>query len=83
VTQSERIEVSIIVATASIGWLVWPRIVAPMPIWQIVRGLSALLLAQSLVGDTAIILRSRYTLSIGAHKSCSAFAWNQLSVRWE
>jgi len=83
VTQSERIEVLIIAATVPIGWFVLPHVFGPMPIWQIVLGLSALLLAQSLVGDTAIILRSRYTLSIGAHKSCSAFAWNQLSVRWE
>jgi hypothetical protein len=73
VTQSERIEVLIIAATAPIGWFVWPHIFAPMPIWQIVLGLSALLLAQSLVRDTAIIIRSRYKLSGGARKEAQCF----------
>jgi hypothetical protein len=73
VTQSERIEVLIIAATVPIGWFVWPHVFGPMPIWQIVLGLSALLLAQSLVRDTAIILRSRYTSSLGVRKQAQCF----------
>jgi uncharacterized membrane protein YdfJ with MMPL/SSD domain len=56
-TRAEWIEVVAIGSGAAFAWLAWPHISFPMPLWQIVLGLSALLLAQSLVRDVAILLR--------------------------
>jgi hypothetical protein len=62
-TRAEWIELAMIVVVATIGWLVWPYFSAAMPLWQIVLGASALLLAQSLVRDVAILFRSRHSES--------------------
>jgi len=57
--RAEWIEAALIVAVAAASRLVWPLIPGTMPVWQIVLGLSALLLAQSLVRDVAILFRRR------------------------
>jgi hypothetical protein len=57
--RAEWIEAALIVAVAAASRLVWPLIPVTMPVWQIVLGLSALLLAQSLVRDVAILFRRR------------------------
>jgi Ca2+/Na+ antiporter len=44
-----------------------------MPVWQIVLGLSALLLAQSLVRDIAILLRRRHLESSGPRQEAQCF----------
>ena len=58
-TRAEWIEVLAIGIVTTTGWLVWPHFPSTSPLWQIVLGLSALLLAQSLVRDVAILVRSR------------------------
>jgi len=58
-TRAERIEVLVIAALAPISWLVCPHFCTTTPIWQTVLGLSALLLAQGLVRDIAILFRNR------------------------
>ncbi len=56
---AEWIEAGLIVAVAAASRLAWPILPGTMPLWQIVLGLSALLLAQSLVRDVAILFRRR------------------------
>jgi hypothetical protein len=58
-TAAERVELLMIGVAAGIGWLAWPLFSAVFPLWQVVLGLSALLLAQSLVRDVTILLRQR------------------------
>jgi len=72
-TRAEWIELAIIVVVATIGWLVWPYFSAAMPIWQIVLGASALLLAQSLVRDVAILFRSWRSASNATRKEAQCF----------
>jgi hypothetical protein len=54
---AEWIEVMGIGLVGAAGWLLWPYFPTVLPCWQIVLGLSALLLAQSLVRDVAILFR--------------------------
>jgi hypothetical protein len=72
-TRAEWIELTMIVVGAATGWLVRPYFSAVMPIWQIVLGASALLLAQSLVRDVAILLRSRRLASNAPRKEAQCF----------
>jgi hypothetical protein len=67
-TRAKWIEALAIGVVALIGWLVWPYFPSPTPVWQIVLGTSTLLLAQSLVRDVAILLRSRSSTSIEHRK---------------
>ncbi len=71
-TKAQWIEVSAIAVFTAISWLVWPQFSA-MPLWQIVLGLSALVLAQSLVRDIAILLRSRRSASQEPRKEAQCF----------
>lgn len=72
-TRGEWIEVSVIVALAAVGWMAWPYFPASVPLWQIVLGLSALLLLQSLVRDVAILLRTRNPASGEPRQEASCF----------
>jgi small-conductance mechanosensitive channel len=72
-TKAEWIEVSVIAVLIPIGWLAWPQFSGATPLWQIVLGLSALLLVQSLVRDVAILLRSRRSPSNGPRKEAQCF----------
>jgi hypothetical protein len=54
-TRGEWIEVLVIGLIAPTTWLVWPPIPSSTPVWNIVLGISALLLMQSLVRDIAIL----------------------------
>jgi hypothetical protein len=56
-TRAEWTEVFAIAMIAPASWFIWPHVSFPIPVWQVVLGLSALLLAQSLVRDVAILLR--------------------------
>jgi hypothetical protein len=58
-TRAGQIEVAAIGIVAAAGWLIWPHISFPKPLWRILLGLSALLFAQSLVRDVAILLLRR------------------------
>jgi hypothetical protein len=60
-TRVERIELLVIVSVAVVGWIVQPHLPSAIPLWQFVLGMSALLLAQSLVRDVSILLRQRST----------------------
>ena len=72
-TREEWIEVLVIGAVASMSWLAWPYFTSPIPLWKIVLGLSALLLAQSLARDIAIIVRSQRPASEEPRKEASCF----------
>ena len=54
-TRAESIELLAIGLVAAISWLVQPYLPPIIPLWQIVLGVSALLLGQSLVRDVAIL----------------------------
>ena len=69
-TRAERIELLVIAVLAPTGWLIWPHFPTAMPLWQLVLDLSALLLAQSLVRDVAILLRSRRSASLRKEGQC-------------
>jgi hypothetical protein len=58
-TRAEWIEVLAIGGGATASWLAWPYFYHTMAVWQIVLDASALLLAQSLVRDVAILFRHR------------------------
>jgi hypothetical protein len=60
-TRAEWIEVLVIGVAATGSWLMRPFLPGTMPLWKIVLGLSALLLAQSLARDAAILLRRSRT----------------------
>jgi hypothetical protein len=62
-TRAEWIEVLVIVVLAPASWIAWPYFAPTMPLWQLALSLSALLLAHSLVRDTAVLLRSRMSES--------------------
>jgi hypothetical protein len=70
-TREEWAEVLAIGAVASLSWLAWPYFPSPTPLWQIVLGVSGLLLAQSLVRDVAIVLRTRGAASGEPRKEAS------------
>ena len=72
-TRAEWIEVLAIAVLAATSWLVWPAVSAFLPLWEITLGLSALLLAHSLVRDIAILLRSRRSASTGLRKEAHCF----------
>ena len=72
-TRSQWIEVLLITALAPIGWLVSPQFSDAMPLWQLVLGLSALLLTQSLVRDVAILLRRRHSTPNEPRKEAQCF----------
>jgi hypothetical protein len=72
-TRAEWIEVLAIAALAATSWLVWPGVSAVLPLWEVTLGLSALLLAHSLVRDIAILLRSRRSASTGLQKEAHCF----------
>jgi hypothetical protein len=58
-TRAEWIEIFAIAIVAAASWPASKLFHTTMPLWQIVLGASALLLAQSLVRDVAILFRSR------------------------
>jgi hypothetical protein len=72
-TRAEWIEITTIAMVATASWFVWPHISFPLPLWQIVLGLSALLLAQSLMRDIAILLRRRRAESTEPPKEAQCF----------
>jgi hypothetical protein len=72
-TRAEWIEAAAIGVTAVGGRLVWPFLPDAMPLWQIVLGLSGLLLAQSLVRDVAILLRQRRSESNQPRREAQCF----------
>jgi hypothetical protein len=72
-TRAEWVEMSASGVVALISWLAWPCLVFPMPVWQIVLAFSALLLAQSLVRDVAILLRNRRSPANEPHKEAQCF----------
>jgi len=72
-TRAEWVELAMICAVTTVGWFVWPNFSVVMPLWQIVLGASALLLAQSLVRDVAILIRQRRSASNQPHKEAQCF----------
>jgi hypothetical protein len=72
-TRAQWIELAMIFIVAIIGWLVWPHFSIAMPLWQIVLGASALLLAQSLVRDIAILIGQRHSASNQPRKEAQCF----------
>jgi hypothetical protein len=58
-TRAEWIEIFAIAIVTAASWPASELFHSTMPLWQIVLGTSALLLAQSLARDVAIIFRSR------------------------
>jgi hypothetical protein len=71
--RAEWIEVLVIGVAATGSWVVRPFLPGTLPLWQIVLGVSALLLAQSLVRDIAILLRTRYSASNEPRKEAQCF----------
>jgi hypothetical protein len=71
--RAEWIEVLVIGVVATGSWLVRPFLPGTLPLWQIVLGVSALLLAQSLARDVAILLRTRYPASNEPRKEAQCF----------
>ncbi len=72
-TRGEWIEVLVIGVIAPMSWVVWPSFPTPTPLWQIVLGVSALLLLQSLVRDVALLLRRRHSAENGPRKEATCF----------
>lgn len=72
-TKAEWIEVLVICITAPMSQVVWTYFPSPTPLWQIVLGVSALLLLQSLVRDVAILLYSRRSASNEPRKEVQCF----------
>jgi hypothetical protein len=72
-TRAEWIEILLIGILASMSWLAWPYFPSPIPLWQIVLGVSTLLLLQSLVRDVAILLRTRRSASNELRKEAQCF----------
>jgi hypothetical protein len=70
-TREAWIEVLAIGVVASMSWLTWPYFPSPTPLWQLLLGVSALLLLQSLVRDVAIVLRTRGAASGEPRKEAS------------
>jgi hypothetical protein len=62
-TRAEWIEIFAIAIVTSASWPASKLFHSTMPLWQIILGASALLLAQSLVRDVAILFRSRHSAS--------------------
>jgi hypothetical protein len=72
-TRAEWIELSSIGAIAAASWLAWPLVPSSPSVWEIVLGFSALLLAQSLVRDIAILLHNRREQSNVPQKEMQCF----------
>src|SRR5208282_1177248 len=72
-TRAEWIEVLLIGILAPMSWLAWPCFPSSTPLWQIVLGVSTLLLLQSLVRDVAILLRTRRSASNEPRKEAQCF----------
>lgn len=72
-TRAEWIEVLAIGVIAPMSWVAWPYFPSPIPLWQIVLGVSALLLLQSLVRDVAIVLRTRHSALNEPRKEAQCF----------
>ncbi|HEX3889369.1 MAG TPA: hypothetical protein VHX90_00845 [Verrucomicrobiae bacterium] len=72
-TRAEWIEIFAISVVTAASWPASKLFHSTMPLWQIVIGASALLLAQSLVRDVAILLRSRHLKSNEPRKEAQCF----------
>jgi hypothetical protein len=72
-TRGEWIELLLIAVAATGSGLVRPLFPAALPLWQIVLYASALLLAQSLVRDISILIRSRHPVSNDPGKETQCF----------
>ncbi len=72
-TRAEWIEVLAIAAVTTASCIAAKLFPSTMPLWQIVLGASALLLAQSLVRDVAILLRSRHSAANVPRKEAPCF----------
>ncbi len=72
-TRAEWIEILLIGILAPMSWVAWPYFPSPTPIWQIVLGVSTLLLLQSLLRDVAILLRTRRSALNEPRKEAQCF----------
>jgi hypothetical protein len=72
-TRAEWIELTTIVVTAAASFFARPLLPSAMPLWQIVLGLSVLLLAQSLVRDVAILFRKRHSQTSEPRQEAQCF----------
>ena len=72
-TRAEWIEAIIAGTVALTAWFAWPFIPSPTPIWQIVLGVSSLLLLQSLIRDVTILLRTRPSVSHEPRREAQCF----------
>lgn len=72
-TCAEWMEILAIAAVTTAGWPASKFFPSTMPLWQIVLGASALLLAQSLVRDVAILLRNRRPAANEPRKEAHCF----------
>jgi hypothetical protein len=71
--RAQWIELAAIAVIAAACWISRPLLPAALPVWEIVLGLSALLLVQSLVRDIAILLRNHRHKSILLVKEAQCF----------
>jgi hypothetical protein len=71
--RTDWIEVLLIGVAAIGSWLMQPLLPSTMPLWQIVLGISALLLAQSLVRDVAILFHNRRSMANEPRKEAQCF----------
>jgi hypothetical protein len=72
-TRAEWIEIFAIAIVAAASWPASKLFHSTMPLWQIVLGASALLLAQSLLRDVVILFRSRRLKSNEPRKEAQCF----------
>jgi hypothetical protein len=72
-TRAEWIEILLIGILTPMSWVAWPYFPSPTPIWQIVLGVSTLLLLQSLLRDVAILLRTRRSALNEPRKEAQCF----------
>jgi len=72
-TRAEWIEIFAIAIVAAASWPASKIFHSAIPLWQTVLGASALLLAQSLVRDVAILFRSRHLKSNEPRKEAQCF----------
>jgi hypothetical protein len=72
-TRAEWIEVIVISIVVAGSWPARLLFPSTMQLWQVVLDLAALLLAQSLVRDIAILMRQRYSKPAGPQKETQCF----------
>jgi small-conductance mechanosensitive channel len=72
-TRAEWIEMASIGVIAACSWFAWTLLPAILPFWEIVLGISGLLLAQSLLRDITILFRNRRAKSNEPHKEMQCF----------